>query len=201
MEVPIKKNSNWVFDYFDEYYVKYSMRDSENKRLFEELNCNILPNTDMKAEIDWLKKAIVAIESPIVFTHIDFRGSNIMVIEPDDRIVLCDFEYSSYGFRGFDFGTILCEWGRDLHEMTKSEKEVKKFPNDSELKQILQSYVNESEAIHGKGWSQDTKNSMQHLIKEAKIFTLASMMFIMLFCLGSDEDNGIPLDRKLWMVR
>ena len=110
-------------------------------------------------------------------------------------------EDSSYGYRGYDFGTIAAEWGRELTERMKSEKEIQKYPNDSALKQFMQYYINESERIHGIEWSQKKENSMEQLIKETKIFTLASSMYTILFCLGSDkEHSGIDFERNIWMV-
>ena len=201
MEVPIKKNTNWCFEFFDDFYLKFVAKNEENKKIIEEMSLKNMAGVNIKAELDWLKKTIIKVNSPVVFTHIDFRGSNIMITEPNDQLVLCDFEYSSYGHRGFDIGTIAAEWGRDMADLTKSEKEIQKFPNDSVLKKLLEYYISESEQIHGHGWSLKKQNSLEQLIIETKVFTLAASMFIIMFCLASDQDqNDIPLDRKMWMV-
>ncbi|MEQ2174744.1 hypothetical protein GOODEAATRI_011054, partial [Goodea atripinnis] len=43
---------------------------------------------------------------------------NILMLEERDhtsteRLMLIDFEYSSYNYRGFDFGNHFCEWMYD----------------------------------------------------------------------------------------
>lgn len=200
MDVPVKKTTNWVFDFFDGHYHKFLNNESA-VRMVKELNCQAMLNNDIKADIDWMKRSFIEINSPVVFTHIDFRGSNIMVTEPDDQIVLCDFEYSSYGYRGYDFGTIIGEWGRSMEDMMKSERECQSFPSDATIKELLKPYISESEKIFGKKWSNDSVNSVNHLVSEVKLFTLAAYMFIIVFCLASDEqDNEIPIDKKIMMV-
>ncbi|CAG2177122.1 unnamed protein product, partial [Oppiella nova] len=70
--VPIKKNSNWIFDFFDNSYDDaYKLFDL--KALYRETNCETLLRHDLKDELEWLKKVITEIDSPITFTHIDFR--------------------------------------------------------------------------------------------------------------------------------
>jgi choline/ethanolamine kinase len=116
MDVPIKKTGNWVFETFDSFY-EIAYQKFPINQLIEECNCETLKKHDLKKEIQWLKNCVKETNSPIVFCHNDFRGSNIMVTDPNnnnigdkkDRITLCDFEYSSYGYRGYDFGCIFSE--------------------------------------------------------------------------------------------
>ena len=97
MDVPIKKSTNWLKDYFETTYEK-AVKKFPIEDMFNDFNLETLKKYDLKAEIQWLQKAMKG--SPIVFTHIDFRGTNVMVTELNDQIILCDFEYSSYGYRG-----------------------------------------------------------------------------------------------------
>ncbi|KAI9538193.1 hypothetical protein NQZ68_017926 [Dissostichus eleginoides] len=57
-------------------------------------------------------------KSPVVFCHNDVTEGNILILEDKDpnttdRLMLIDFEYSSYNYRGFDFGNHFCEWMYD----------------------------------------------------------------------------------------
>ncbi|CAG2107329.1 unnamed protein product [Medioppia subpectinata] len=136
-----------------------------------------------------------------MFSHHDFRGSNIMVTEPDDEILFCDLEYSAYGWRGFDFGTILVEWGRTFSEFGKSEKDIQKYPNDETIKGLLKIYVEESIRLLGPKFANNPVNSIDHILREAKLFSLAAIMFLVVFSIKNDVSDGIslPIDKKLFM--
>ena len=93
LEVPIEKmKRNWYFEYLDDYYSRYLTKDEENKKLIEELGLNNISNADIRAEIEWVKQIVTKSNSPVLFTHMDFKGQNILVTEPDDNLILCDFE-------------------------------------------------------------------------------------------------------------
>ncbi|CAG2174458.1 unnamed protein product, partial [Oppiella nova] len=97
--IPIKKKTNFVFNFFDNFYAEaYKLFDI--KSLIDEYNCETLKAHDLKEELEWLKETIIKTDSPVTFAHIDFRGSNIMVTESND-IMLCDFEYSCNEYRGW----------------------------------------------------------------------------------------------------
>ncbi|XP_054163658.1 choline/ethanolamine kinase-like [Oppia nitens] len=196
LEVPIKKSINWLFDYFDECldigYNKFSIN-----QMFDELNCETLKKYDIKNEIQWIKKIMISINSPIVFTHVDCRGSNIMVTEPNDDIILCDFEYSNYGYRGFDLGTILIEWGHHFKDYNVSHN----FPGDHVFEPLIKAYIDESVNIHGKAFLENKFNSYENLLKETKIFTLSAFMWLIMFCIKNDDndDNALPINKNVMM--
>ena len=200
MDVPIKKNTNWIVQFFDSFYKKAYERFDIDK-LVNELNLETYKNNDIKKELDWLKKVLIETKSPIMFTHLDFRGTNCMVTDPNDEIILCDFEYSCYGYRGFDFGSTMVEWNRKVDELFKSENQLDKYPDDEQIKSLLKPYINESVKILGKRYLEDKINSMEQLVKEAKVFSLVADMFMILFCLKCDNDeDGVPMEKRLVMV-
>jgi len=204
MDVPIKKTGNWIFSTFDTFY-ETAYQNFPINDLIEECNCQTLKSYDLKQEIQWIKNVILQTDSPIVFNHNDFRGSNIMVTgvennnidEVKDKLTLCDFEYSSYGYRGIDFGTIFAEWGRTMNDY----KTLHNFPEDSVIKPFIDSYIDESVQIHGIEYSADKKNSVEQLLKEVKVFTLVSNIFMVVICLKNDDSvEEFPIDKKISMV-
>jgi thiamine kinase-like enzyme len=204
MDVPIKKTGNWVFETFDSFY-EIAYQKFPINQLIEECNCETLKRHDLKKEIQWLKNCVKETNSPIVFCHNDFRGSNIMITKPNnnnigdkkDRITLCDFEYSSYGYRGVDFGTIFAEWGRNMNDY----KTLHNFPENSLIKPFIKEYISESIKIHGKEYSGNKQNSVEQILKEVKVFALVSNMFLITICFKTDETFGdMPFDKKLSMV-
>jgi thiamine kinase-like enzyme len=157
--------------------------------LIREVNATTFMNTNLKEEIDWLKKCLIATNSPTVFSHNDFGGSNILVIEDkshknfdDSNIIkLCDFEYSCYSYRGFDFGTLFENWGR-IDYQTFSP-----IPSDQFIEEFMKGYLDECCKIYGNNYRNNKLNSMQQLLKETKVFTLAQHMLSVMFSLRIDD--------------
>src|SRR6185437_12709357 len=99
---------------------------------------------------------IVEINSPVMFTHVDFRGSNIMVTE-SDGLVIIDYEYSCYTYRGLDFGTLFAEWDRFWADFTR----LQDFPNDTTIKAFIDVYIEESIRLRGDHFRKDQRNTFQ----------------------------------------
>ncbi|XP_054157304.1 choline/ethanolamine kinase-like [Oppia nitens] len=184
MDVPIKK-THWslkeVERFYDNFTKKTDLVDLINK-------IDIFNKHNLKEEINWIKVLIEKTNSPLVFTHNDFRSNNIMVLEDNncqsgEQIVLCDFEYSSYGYRGQDFGLIMSEWDRNLNDMKKPMT----FPNDSILRSIFDIYIKETERLFGKEYCEAKRVTIDVIIKEAKVFTLYMQLFSTVFILGNDS--------------
>ena len=197
MEVPIKKSRDWILDYFDDCFDLANER-FDVKDLIEKSQSLTLLKFDLGEEIQWLKTAIKGIDSPKVFSHNDFRGCNVMITETDG-ILLCDFEVSCYGFRGFDFGAFFIEWDRSWGDWDMTVE----FPSDETLKPFINAYIEESVKLKGKAFIEDERNSLQHILKEVKVLSLAELMFLIVLFLQLQDSfiNGIPLDKIKTMVR
>ncbi|XP_054157322.1 choline/ethanolamine kinase-like [Oppia nitens] len=159
MDVPIKYNYNWF------------MNEAEDSYIYIYILKTLL-TADLKSEFEWIKQTVVKANSPIVFIHNDFRSRNLLITETVDKtdgpIVVCDFEFSSYGYRGMDFQPIILEWGRKQFDLTADG-----LPhNDSVLRPLIEIYVDECQQIHGKEFSANVVNTVDHIIYEIKIFIL-----------------------------
>ncbi|XP_054156456.1 choline/ethanolamine kinase-like [Oppia nitens] len=196
MDVPIKKSGNWVFETFDNSYDEAN-RLFDLKSLYDECNCQTFKAHDLNDEIQWIKDKITELDSPIVFTHVDFRGSNIMVTDEND-LILCDFEYSCYGYRGYDFGTLFAEWGKNFFDFLKAQN----FPNDNTIKPFIDVYIEEMIRLKGKTFTDDKRNTFEHILKEIKLFTLAANMFVITLSIKSNESVFVdrPFDKKLQLT-
>ncbi|CAG2178827.1 unnamed protein product, partial [Oppiella nova] len=86
MDVPIKKKCISLLDTFGSFY-KEANNSYDLQTLYEECNCQSLMTYDLKGELEWLQKTIKDIDSPVMFTHVDFRGNNIMVTESDGLVI------------------------------------------------------------------------------------------------------------------
>ncbi|XP_054157325.1 ethanolamine kinase 1-like [Oppia nitens] len=164
--------------------------DINIKERFEKYNCETLLTADLKSEFEWIKQIIAKVNSPIVFTHNDFRSSNLLITESVDKtdgpIVVCDFELSSYGFRGLDFQSIILEWGRKQFDFNADG-----LPHDdSVLRPLIEIYIDECQQIHGKEFSANAINSVDYIIYEIKVFTLIRMFFVAIISLKTDLQNN-----------
>ncbi|CAG2100036.1 unnamed protein product [Medioppia subpectinata] len=203
MDVPTKRE-HWFFRNADKWYIR-AQNNAETQTLIKELNLETLKTHSLKAEMDFLKQVVDKCESPMVFCHNDFRSSNIMVLEDNDcnaiidkNILFCDYEYSSYGYRGHDFGTLVNEWGRSMEDF----KKPRIYPDNSTLLPLIEMYVKESQRVLGNKFSDNKLNSVEHILKEMKIFALVISMFGVLFCLKQDsrDRDALDMDKKLAMV-
>ena len=61
-------------------------------------------------------------QSPVVFSHNDLLGANILQPDHDSELVLIDFEYAEYNYRGFDLAN-------HFNEYAGFECEYDKYPN------------------------------------------------------------------------
>ena len=197
MNVPIRRTHNWMYDLmvrqFADIFQKHPIND-----FIKQYDCKTLSEDKLRAEINWVRDAIKGADSPVVFTHSDYRSSNLMVTEPDDELIVCDFDVTQYGYRGQDFVALVREWGRSNFE----RKPIEGLPlPDSELKPLIEIYVKESHRIHGKSYSENPINSVEHILKEVKIFLMFSQLFGSVYVLSYEEDDpDFPVDRKLTMV-
>ncbi|XP_054157309.1 choline kinase alpha-like [Oppia nitens] len=186
LDVPIKK-CHWSLKEMHRFYYNF-INKTELKCLVDKLEVFI--ENDLKVEMDWIRGVVEKTNSPLVFTHNDFRSSNIMVledknVESGEQIVLCDFEYSSYGYRGQDFGIIISEWGRTMNDIKKPLT----LPNDSTLRQIFDIYIKETERLIGKEYCEANRFTLDVIIKEAKVFALYMQIWFIVFTLGNEDQS------------
>ncbi|XP_054157306.1 choline/ethanolamine kinase-like [Oppia nitens] len=184
MDVPIKK-SEWFLNELYKFYDK----STKKTELFALLNkSDIFAKNNLKDEINWIRDIIQKSDSPLVFTHNDFRSNNIMVLEnsiPEtgQQIVLCDFDSSGYGYRGQDFGAIMSEWGRTPNDVKKPHY----FPDDSILRSIFDIYVKETERLFGKEYCEAKRVTIDEIIKETKVYMLYYRLFVVVYYMGTDS--------------
>uniref|UniRef100_A0A671DQL5 ethanolamine kinase n=1 Tax=Rhinolophus ferrumequinum TaxID=59479 RepID=A0A671DQL5_RHIFE len=115
MEMPFTKEPHWLFGTM-ERYLKQILDLPPTGRP----QMNLLEMYNLKDEMGNLRKLLDSTPSPVVFCHNDIQEGNILLLsEPEnaDSLMLVDFEYSGYNYRGFDIGNHFCEWVYDYtHE-------------------------------------------------------------------------------------
>ena len=122
-----------------------------------------------RAEADWLEALCARVGSPVCFCHNDIHALNVMIgVEEGGekeegtgvRVQLIDFEYGSFGNRGFDLGNNFNEWcGFDCREEL--------YPSEAQRREFCQTYLGEGAEA----------GETDRLLLEAEAFSLVSHLF------------------------
>jgi len=87
-------------------------------------------------------KSILPKDEP-VFSHNDLLSGNVLVRKDNNQIILIDYEYAAYNFRGYDIGNMFKESTFDYTFPNAPYFQVldSYFPFDEELREFIQYYI------------------------------------------------------------
>jgi len=79
----------------------------------------------------------------LVFSHNDLHSLNILQLTGDDKLLIIDYEYSGYNFRGYDLANIFNETiiNYNHNEHPYYMVEPKKYPGKKELLDFVKYYL------------------------------------------------------------
>uniref|UniRef100_UPI0037E8D40F choline/ethanolamine kinase isoform X2 n=1 Tax=Semicossyphus pulcher TaxID=241346 RepID=UPI0037E8D40F len=176
MLMPFNKEPKWLFGTIDKYMdqvMKLSFTREAHVKKYKKLM-----KYDLPAELESLRALLAATPSPVVFCHNDVQEGNILMLEEKDqsstdRLMLIDFEYSSYNYRGFDFGNHFCEWVYDYtyNQWPFYKATPENYPTREQQLYFIRGYLAEQRQ------SYDTAEQTQieeDMIIEANRYALAS---------------------------
>lgn len=167
-------------------------RENPVTELINELNLESFKSASVLSEFSWVIKQIESLGYSPVFCHNDLLGSNMLLIEPDGKLLLIDTEYSTYGCRGTDITIFMSQYGLEPNEYAKFA-----MPEDSILEEFIRLYIEECDALIP-GYSSKQKNSVDQILKETKLCFMAYFLFWTAFFMYQKENviKAIPLDIK-----
>ncbi|XP_041576620.2 choline/ethanolamine kinase [Taeniopygia guttata] len=112
MAMPFNKEPKWLFGTMEGYLRQISELTFSEPEQLQQLEQ--LRGYNLEQEMRSLRDLLEATPSPVVFCHNDVQEGNILLLAgregSSDSLMLIDFEYSSYNYRGFDLGNHFCEW-------------------------------------------------------------------------------------------
>uniref|UniRef100_UPI003AAEF0BE choline/ethanolamine kinase isoform X1 n=1 Tax=Centroberyx gerrardi TaxID=166262 RepID=UPI003AAEF0BE len=179
MVMPFNKEPKWLFGTIDRYMdqvmkLKF-VREAHVKKY------NKLMKYDLPAELESLHVLLAATPSPVVFCHNDVQEGNILMLEDrdhtsTDRLMLIDFEYSSYNYRGFDFGNHFCEWMYDYtyNQWPFYKATPENYPTREQQLHFIRSYLAEERRHSENPVHEDQAQIEEEMIIEANRYALAS---------------------------
>lgn len=199
LDAPINKKSNWLIDNITKFYcqIKQEIKIENVEQNYKEIAEQLL-SVDYQPEIEWIKKHILTIESPIVFCNNDIFPPNILVrndildkinklkhqkdnelIEKliDELVVIIDFEFFSYNFRGCEIGNFF-----GAHEVKFNTPDPphfiidkSKYPSEQHQRNFIKEYLNKVKKI--KGELNEQIDNEDHILKEAEAYRISHLFF------------------------
>ncbi|XP_040017977.2 choline/ethanolamine kinase [Gasterosteus aculeatus] len=177
MSMPFNKEPKWLFGtlnkYLDQVMSINFVREAHVKKYKK------LMKLDLPAELESLRALLAATPSPVVFCHNDVQEGNILMLEDEDhnsldKLMLIDFEYSSYNYRGFDFGNHFCEWMYDYtyNQWPFYKAIAENYPSREQQLHFIRGYL--AEQRRHSDTTPDQTQMEEDLILEANRYALAS---------------------------
>jgi len=190
MNVPISKEPRWLWDTTARWL--QNITESQDKENQGEKNpiVDYLATFDLHREVSWLREHLMKLKSPVVFCHNDLQEGNILLREDTEEpsLVLIDFEYCSYNYRGFDLANHFIEWTYDYTNPEYPNFFVCKenYPSKEQMGLFLSQYIRDVPGQHHPPPTQET------LVKEVRHFTLATHLFWGLWSIVNAKRSQIP---------
>ncbi|XP_047005149.1 choline/ethanolamine kinase isoform X1 [Schistocerca americana] len=199
MNVPISKEPRWLWDTMDRWTQSAEAILVEVEGAQPEVlsYINKIQKYNLGSEVKWLMSFLKKLQSPVVFCHNDMQEGNILLYNHNltdqqalstPRLVLIDFEYCSYNYRGFDLANHFIEWVYDYTYPTHPFFSVNysHYPSPEQQLVFARSYL---KTFHQK---QPTTEEETVLLKEVQAFTLASHLFWGLWAVVNAKLSQIP---------
>uniref|UniRef100_A0A3P9IMV5 Ethanolamine kinase n=1 Tax=Oryzias latipes TaxID=8090 RepID=A0A3P9IMV5_ORYLA len=182
MRMPFNKEPKWLFGTMEKYLsqvMRLNFTRETHLRRFNRLLALNLPQ-----EMEMLKSLLESTNSPVVFCHNDCQEGNILLLKgrqssDKQKLMLIDFEYSSYNYRGFDIGNHFCEWMYDYscEEHPFFRADAQKYPSKTQQLHFIESYLRESDGGFDNLSSADQMKLKEELFVEVNRFAMASHFF------------------------
>ncbi|KAI1299622.1 Choline kinase alpha [Halotydeus destructor] len=166
----------------------------------------MLLDTDEQAEYDWLKDTFLKIKTRRVLSHGDLNRANVLIADkyddPDDRLVLIDYEFTSYSCRGIDIGLHFLQRTVDVTQLHNNFKSGLEYPSIEERKHFIRAYNDEirRSGAYDLDESENGLDNVDEMLIEAEFFVLMFSLFSR-FLMTHDIDKfaAIGFDLMAWM--
>lgn len=103
--------------------------------------------TGLKSTLNWYRETEEEVNGKVTLTHGDLNPANCLIVEqesvsePDQRLVLLDYEFTGYGYRGMDIGTHFHYRGMDFKQVYTGRVIQHPHPNEDERRAFVRQYL------------------------------------------------------------
>ncbi|TSS72692.1 Choline kinase alpha [Bagarius yarrelli] len=182
MRMPFNKEPKWLFGTIHKYMHQVQRLTFTRESHLHKYNC--LMSYNLPQEMENLRCLLESTQSPVVFCHNDLQEGNILLLngqenKDNQKLMLIDFEYSSYNYRGFDIGNFFCEWMYDYTCDTPPFFSVntKKYPTKAKQMHFFKSYLSEYDPGLSNLSDEAQLKVKEEMLVEVNRFALASHFF------------------------
>ncbi|KAF0986498.1 hypothetical protein HZS_6257 [Henneguya salminicola] len=118
LEIPFDKRPKYITRFVEKYlpHIHRAFENNEDMTQRQKEIINTLASRNVIKEYEDLKVALEKMNSLTVYCHNDVQEGNLLVLPSNysspqlEQIMVIDFEYSYYGYRGYDIGNHFCEF-------------------------------------------------------------------------------------------
>ncbi|XP_026636964.1 choline kinase alpha isoform X1 [Microtus ochrogaster] len=179
MKMPFNKEPKWLFGTMEKYLNQVLRLKFSGEARAQQLHKILAYNLPL--ELENLRSLLQYTRSPVVFCHNDCQEGNILLLDGREnsekqKLMLIDFEYSSYNYRGFDIGNHFCEWMYDYtyEKYPFFRANIRKYPTRKQQLHFISSYLaafqNDFESLSG----EEQSATKEDMLLEVNRFALAS---------------------------
>ncbi|XP_051786123.1 ethanolamine kinase 1 isoform X5 [Erpetoichthys calabaricus] len=141
----------------------------------------------LQQEMNWMKKRLSSLGSPVVLCHNDLLCKNIIFNDKEGHLKFIDYEYAGYNYQAYDIGNHFNEFA-GLNEVDYAQ-----YPNRELQLQWLRAYLEAYKEFKGQG-SEVSDNEVEVLYVQVNQFALASHFFWGLWALIQTKYSTIDFD-------
>ncbi|KAG5327711.1 CHKB kinase, partial [Pseudoatta argentina] len=192
MQIPISKEPVWLWDTINNWFntttdiLENIHNEDIDSRQLE--NISTIKCINFEYEINWLKTIITQQKYPVTFCHNDMQEGNILLLQNTrkPKLVLIDFEYCSYNYRGFDIANHFAEWQYDYTapEYPFFHERPAAGPTKEQKLDFIRAYL--------RTLSKEGSLEEERILMEVRIFSLASHLFWGLWSIVNAKLSQIP---------
>ncbi|CAO1346148.1 unnamed protein product [Diamesa tonsa] len=186
LEIPVSKEPEWLFNTINRWLNnvesifnnnKTNNNDDDGKEsITENVLALKLRQIDFKKEAEWLRRLIEDLNYPVVFSHNDLQEGNILFHNAEPELMIIDFEYCAYNYRGFDIANHFLEWTFDYtnEQFPFFYHKKSHYPTETQKDKFITVYLNK---LSDDREHVPTPEDKRELMEEIALFTLASHLF------------------------
>ena len=154
---------------------------------------NRLKNFNFEQEFDELRIVLESLHSLVVFCHNDINTGNILKLE--NKLMVIDYEYGSYNYRGYDIGNYFCEmmFVNSTGHHPYFSYDFNNYPNRKQQINFARAYIKKYKEIQCSDHLNSKLNEEQ-ILNEANKFALASHIFWIMWSIGQASSSTIDFD-------
>ncbi|XP_043677380.1 choline/ethanolamine kinase isoform X1 [Vespula pensylvanica] len=190
MQVPISKEPTWLWNTMTKWLATATdiLENIDEIDSCQLENVYVLRSIDLEHEINWFRDLVKKEKHPVVFCHNDMQEGNILLRQNSRKteLVVIDFEYCSYNYRGFDIANHFIEWQYDytaakypfFHERTGAG------PTKEQKLDFIKSYLRTVQ--------KESQTEEERIMMEINVFSLASHLFWGLWSIVNAKLSEIP---------